>query len=134
MSLMNWDESMSVGVKKLDDQHKSLINLLNQAYEAIQRHDEHVLTELIEKMRSYANMHFATEEAYMKRYGFPALEHHKFQHAKFNSEVDSFKKKQFEKTNLSKIFVFLSHWLATHIMDEDMQYASYMPTEETTGD
>ena len=93
-----------------------------------------MMTELIDKMRSYANMHFIFEEALMKEHGFPEIEHHKFKHAKFNNEVDTFKKKQFEKTNLSQIFVFLSRWLTTHIMNEDMQYTPYMPKEETTED
>jgi len=129
---MKWDKTMSVGVRKLDEQHKSLIALINEAYEAIQKHDEHVITGLIDKMRKYANMHFTTEEGYMKKHGFPEIENHKFKHAKFNSAVDEFKKKQFEKTNLSQIFVFLSRWLTTHIMDEDMQYAPYMPKDEST--
>jgi len=128
---MNWDETMSVGFKKLDDQHKILIDLINDAYAAIQKHDEHKMTELINQMREYANMHFAFEEKLISQYGFPGIENHKFKHAKFNSEVDEFKKKQFEKTNLSQIFVFLSRWLTTHIMDEDKQYASYLPKEES---
>ena len=131
MPLMNWDETMSVGVKKLDDQHKILIGLINDAYEAIQKHDEHHMTKLIEQMRAYANEHFATEEGLMRKHGYPGIENHIFKHAKFNSEVDEFKKKQFEKTNLSQIFVFLSRWLTTHIMDEDRQYVSYMPKEES---
>ncbi|MBI9081928.1 MAG: hemerythrin family protein [Pseudodesulfovibrio sp.] len=127
MPLINWDETMSVKVHELDEQHKTLIALINEAYEAIQKHDERVMTELINKMRAYANMHFATEEGYMKKFGFPEIENHKFKHVKFNNEVDDFKKKQFEKTNLSQIFVFLSQWLITHIMDEDMQYVPYVP-------
>ena len=121
---------MSVSVKELDDQHKSLIALINQSHEAIQKHDERLIFELIGKMRKYANMHFSTEETYMKQYGFPDIEQHKLKHVRFNTEVDQFQKKQFEKTNLSQIFVFLSRWLTDHIMNEDMQYVPYMPKEE----
>jgi len=132
MPLINWDESMTVGVKELDDQHKILIGLINDAYSSIQKHDEHKMTELIDQMRAYANKHFATEEGLLKKHGFPDIENHKFKHAKFNNEVEEFKKKQFEKTNLSQIFVFLSRWLTTHIMEEDKKYVTYMPTEEST--
>lgn len=130
MALINWDESMSVSVNEIDDQHKELISLINHAYEAIQKHDEHMMTELIDDMRAYANMHFSFEEKLMKAHNYPELEHHKFKHAKFKQEVDSFKKNQFQKTNLSQIFVFLSRWLTTHIMDEDMKYVSYIPKEK----
>lgn len=130
MALMQWDETMSVGVEKMDAQHRGLINLINEAYEVMQRHDEHRMSELIDKMRGYANMHFSEEEALMREHGYPEFEAHKFQHAKFNNEVAEFKRKQFEKTNLSQIFVFLSRWLTTHIMDEDRKYTPFMPEEE----
>ncbi|QJB54947.1 bacteriohemerythrin [Pseudodesulfovibrio sp. zrk46] len=132
MTLMEWDESMAVGVEELDEQHRILIDLLNAAYEAVQRHDEHRMGELLDKMQDYAITHFATEEKMMAECGVPDLQAHKFQHAKFNNEVLEFKKKQFEKTNLSQIFVFLSRWLTSHIMDQDKKYIPYMPKPETS--
>lgn len=130
MALMEWDNTMSVGVEELDAQHRKLIDLINEAYAAIQTHDEHAMTDLINKMREYANVHFAYEEECMKKYKYPDFEGHKFHHAKFNHDVREFQRKQFEKTNLSQIFVYLSRWLTTHIMEEDMKYASFMPKEE----
>lgn len=134
MALMQWDESMSVGVEELDMQHQKLIDLINEAYAGIQMHDEHIMTDLIVKMRDYANLHFSTEEGYLKKYNYPNFEEHKFHHVKFNTVVDGFQKKQFEKTNLSQIFLFLSRWLATHIMEEDKQYVPYMPKPEAAVD
>lgn len=130
MALMAWDKNMSVGVEVLDEQHRKLIEIINEAYAAIQKHDEPAMADLIDKMRDYALMHFATEEELLKKHGYPELEDHKFQHAKFNNDVDEFKKKLYEKTNLSQIFLFLSRWLTTHIMDEDRKYTSYMPKPE----
>jgi len=130
MPLMNWDEIMSVGVEELDDQHKRLIELINEAYEALQRHDEHRMVELIEKMRQYARTHFETEEAYMLRDGFPDLARHKGLHETFNRSVTQFKSQQFGGTNLSKIFVFLSRWLATHILEADKEYVPYLQAEK----
>lgn len=130
MALMEWDETMSVGVEELDAQHQQLIILINEAYEATQEHDDDVLTSLITKMQDYAKLHFATEEGYLKKYKFPDVEGHKFHHAKFNTDVATFKKKQFERTNLSQIFIYLSRWLTSHILDEDKQYVPYMPKPE----
>lgn len=127
MTLMSWDTSMSVGVEELDEQHKKLIDIINEAYTAIQKHDEPAMVDIIDKMREYALLHFATEEALMREQGFPDLQAHKYQHAKFNSDVNEFKKKQFERTNLSQIFVYLSRWLTNHIMEEDKKYMPYMP-------
>jgi len=126
MPLMNWDEIMSVGVEELDAQHRQLIGLINDAYEAMQKHDEHRMTELINSMSDYAKVHFATEEGYLSKNGFPHLEAHKVQHVQFNQAVAQFREKQFQETNLSKIFVFLSRWLATHILESDREYAPYL--------
>jgi len=131
MALMEWDKNMSVGVEVLDEQHRKLIDLINEAYVAIQKHDEPAMADLIDRMRDYALKHFATEERLLKEHGYPELAAHKFQHAKFNSDVDEFKKKLFEKTNLSQIFVFLSRWLTMHIMEEDRKYTPYMPKPQS---
>jgi len=130
MDLMQWNEAMSVGVDELDAQHQQLIRLINEAYEAMQLHDEHRMVGLLDKMGDYAVTHFSTEEEYLKKYGVPEIESHKFQHIKFNETVKDFREKLDSRTNLSKIFVFLSRWLASHIMETDMQYLPYMPKKE----
>ena len=130
MALMEWDKTMSVGVEKLDAQHKKLIDLINEAYAAIQTHDAHAMTDLINKMREYANEHFVYEEECLKEHAYPAFQEHKFLHAKFNNDVDEFQRQLFEKTNLSQIFVYLSRWLTTHIMEEDKKYVPYMPKSD----
>lgn len=132
MTLITWDKTMSVGVDELDEQHKKLITLINEAYAAIQQNDQRIMTQLLDKMRQYAKLHFATEEAYMTKYDFPNLQKHKVLHAKFNMDVDDFQKKQFEKTNFSQIFTYLSRWLIGHIMDEDKQYAPYLSKGDST--
>lgn len=130
MPLMQWDETMSVGVRELDDQHKTLITLINEAYEAIQRHDENKLASLIEKMHHYSEVHFSVEEWYMKEHGFPDVEKHCETHRQFRNDTNEFRKRLFEKTNLSQVFIYLSRWLTTHIMEDDRKYMPYMPKEK----
>jgi len=134
---MQWDESMSVHVDALDVQHQQLISLINEAYDALQRHDEHHMTTLISKMTDYAHMHFAVEENLLKKHGYQDLEGHRFQHSQFIQDVTNFRKSQFDRTNLSQIFVYLSRWLKAHILEEDRKYIPYMPqpkTESEIGD
>ncbi|MBC18120.1 Hemerythrin-like metal-binding protein [Pseudodesulfovibrio profundus] len=126
MGLIDWDETMSVGVEEIDIQHRQLILLVNESYEALQRHDEDKIPALLEKMKEYAAVHFETEESYMKRNNYPGLEAHKLKHVRFKKDVEEFQQKKYEKTNLSKLFVYLSRWLTRHIMDEDKRYTVYM--------
>ncbi|BDQ36708.1 hemerythrin [Pseudodesulfovibrio nedwellii] len=129
MPLMQWDETMSVDVNELDTQHQELIALMNESYEAIQRHDEPALYLLIGKMRTYAAMHFETEEKYMRENNFPDLENHQKLHKKFNEDVNEFQRNLFNKTNFSQIFVFLSRWLTNHIMEQDKKYLAYIKND-----
>lgn len=130
MALIQWDDSMSVGMEELDEQHRQLIDLINEAYTAVQRHDEHKMDALIAKMGDYARLHFSTEETYLEQSGFPHLEAHQIQHHKFIVDVDEFRRHRFQKTNLSQIFVYLSRWLTTHIMEEDRKFSVYLTNEQ----
>ena len=134
MPLMQWDETMSVGVAELDSQHQTLVDLINEAYEALRKHDEHLLAGLLDQMREYAVMHFHFEEKRMEKAGYPDLEEHRTLHDAFNDKVDSFQQQLYAKTNLSQIFVFLSRWLTNHIMTEDKKYSTYLPHEEPGGE
>lgn len=133
MELIQWDETMSVGVEELDEQHRQLIRLINEAYAAVQRHDERRLDILLAQMDDYARLHFATEEDYMVRCDYPDLADHRERHDTFSADVADFRKNRFERTNLSQIFVYLSRWLTTHILSEDKKYSGFL-TNECQGD
>lgn len=133
MPLMQWDETMSVGDADLDSQHQALVDLINDAYEAIQKHDEHQMAALLDQMREYATLHFHFEEELMEDAGFPDLEKHRALHDAFNDKVDTFQQDLFDKTNYSQVFVFLSRWLTTHIMKEDMNYTTYLEKKKPDG-
>ncbi len=126
MTLMEWDPTMSVGFEEIDKQHRKLIDIINEAHAALQNQDDEALITLVDKMKGYAQEHFSFEEKIMQQYGFPDIEAHKFQHARYNSDVAEFQKKQFEKTNLPQILVYLSQWLMKHIMEEDKKLMPYI--------
>lgn len=134
MALMQWNETMSVGVPELDNQHQTLIGLVNETFEAIQKHDEHLMATLLGRMREYAVMHFRFEEECMEKHGYPGLDGHRELHDTFNGKVDSFQQQLYVTANFSQVFVFLSRWLTNHIMKEDMKYTEYMLQEEEQGE
>ena len=134
MTLMQWDETMSVGVPELDSQHQTLIKLINETYADIQKHDEHRMATLLDQMREYAVMHFQFEEECMEKHGYPALDSHRELHDAFNDKVDSFQQQLYSKTNFTQVFAFLSRWLTDHIMKEDRKYTAYIPQEKPEGE
>ncbi|OIQ51959.1 Bacteriohemerythrin [Pseudodesulfovibrio hydrargyri] len=133
MPLIQWDEAMSVGMDELDAQHRELIDLINEAFDAIQRHDEPRMISLVDKMRDYSVVHFQAEEAVLRSLGYPGIDAHADQHRSYADKVDEFRRDMLVKTNLSQIFIFLSRWLTNHIMHEDRKFIPWLPETDDEG-
>ncbi len=128
MEKIIWKESFSVGVRKIDEQHKKLIKIINKL---IETNDTKVYSETIydtiTKMTKYADYHFQTEEQYMIEYDYPDYSAHKEQHRGFRKKtvafaVDTMKSKE---TLPIEILLYLQNWLINHIITSDMKYKSF---------
>ncbi|KOR27636.1 hemerythrin, partial [Achromatium sp. WMS1] len=76
-----WSEEISVGVEEIDEQHKVLLNLINELNDAMQARRSHdVITSIINKLSEYTRIHFAVEESLMRILNYPDYESHKAQH------------------------------------------------------
>ena len=89
MAFLNWSETLSVKINSIDEQHKKLIELVNDFYDNIyNRPNKENISKLIGGMKKYSVMHFSTEEDYMKKFEFPSYVTHKKEHDKFIARVD----------------------------------------------
>ena len=77
-------KDMEFGVAKIDEQHRELINKIN---ELIEMSGEMFSTEEIKKtlatLSDYVTKHFADEEELQIKCGYPKYELHKIQHKDF---------------------------------------------------
>ena len=128
MSLIQWDESFSVNVVEIDLQHKRLVEMLNELYEAMTvGKGKDILGEVIDGLINYAVIHFQTEEKYFAQFGYPQTESHKKEHSDFAKQVTEFKDNfAANKVNLSvDVMKFLSNWLRDHIKGSDKLYGPF---------
>ena len=128
MSLFNWSDSYSVKVAELDNQHKELINILNELYDAMSaRKGNEVLGSVITKLSNYTRLHFATEEKYMEKYSYPGYAEQKKEHDLFLVKVQEFQKGfQAGELMLSmEVSTFLKNWLINHISGVDKKYGPF---------
>jgi hemerythrin len=125
MALIQWNEALSVGVTELDLQHKRLFAMINDLNDAMmQGKGKEVLSRVIVGLLDYTRTHFATEERYFERFGYPRADTHKKEHAYFTGKVAEFKD-DFEQGKLGvsvKVMQFLSDWLQHHIKVADKDY------------
>jgi len=131
MGFMDWNEKLATGVKECDDQHKKLVSLVNDLYDAMkQGKGKEVLDKMLDELVKYAGYHFTTEETLMTKYGYPAseLSAHKREHEAFKSKIKEFldKKAKGEVTLTVEVMTFLKDWLVKHIMGTDKKYGPFL--------
>ena len=68
MALVTWDQSYSVSVKKLDEQHQKLFSLLNTLHEAMrQGKGQAVVEDTLGELALYIVTHFRAEEELLRK-------------------------------------------------------------------
>ena len=64
MSLIKWEEKYSVGVESMDNQHKKLVQMINDIFDELRGGATHEsLLKIIEGLVEYTQVHFKAEEA-----------------------------------------------------------------------
>ena len=128
MALIQWDESLSVNVAEIDEQHKVLIDMINGLNESMrQGKSKDILGKTLNGLVNYAVIHFSTEEKYFDRFGYAKSYVHKKKHTDFTKKVAEFKT-GFDSGQLMlsiDVMNFLSDWLQNHIKGTDKEYSSF---------
>ncbi|MBL0312648.1 MAG: hemerythrin family protein [Holophagaceae bacterium] len=124
-----WSPELSIGIKEIDLQHKSLIQAVNALYDAFQSEEgERDLSWIIHFLANYTVEHFATEEALMERIGYPRFNEHLRLHEELLQQVGAFLAKFNAGTaGISEdLLEFLKQWLLVHIGSEDKTLAKHV--------
>jgi hemerythrin len=122
---IKWDNKYSVGNLLLDNQHKTLIKLINELHYAMQNgKGKQALNGILTEVVSYTIDHFTNEEQLMTKYSFPELGQHRLEHKKLAQKAIEL---QTNYSNASApltidVLQFLKEWLTNHIEKSDMKY------------
>ena len=129
--LVPWTAAMSVGDLRIDDQHRILIDTINQLASAESLNNHHVVSMIIDELLSYAAFHFDFEEKLMASVNYPDFEGHQKMHKRFVIWVEDFRDDfvTYGKPALGQpVLEFLKNWLTHHIMEEDQGYSPFIRT------
>jgi len=125
---IEWNETMSVGIQEIDEQHKLLVDLINQLHEAVVKStDEVILNDILTELAQYTIVHFTVEESLMRIFDYPRYEEHKKQHESLKDQVFELqvKIKTGESSIGMEILGFLRNWLTHHILKDDKLYTPF---------
>jgi len=126
MAHIIWDSSYSVNVKEIDKQHKQLIKIYNDLFEAMtQGKGNTILSNIINDLVNYTVYHFETEEKYFDEFKYIGRARHKQEHKDFVNKISDFKTK-FDNGQVGislDIMNFLNKWIKNHIKVSDKKYS-----------
>lgn len=126
-----WNVSLATGVEVIDEQHKILINMINDANERLdEKSGRDILEQVILDLMSYALYHFDTEEELMVENQYPAAdkESHFEQHRVFSNTVSNLQQdiRQGKLITREELLSFLNNWLINHILHTDQQLGKFL--------
>ena len=130
--LVTWSNAFSVGVKVIDDQHKGLLDLVNDMFNHVvgdKQAEEDYFKQVIQKAVEYVKVHFSTEEKIMTHTNFPGYVEHKKAHDAFVltvvEKIRDFESGKNTEFTLLEFTQFLKEWILTHIAIMDKGYFTY---------
>jgi hemerythrin len=131
-----WSDEYSVEFGPLDEQHKKLVDITNELLKICKEGSKVSRMDFMlsfSKAGDYARTHFSSEEEYMQKAGYPALDVHKKEHENFLAEVkNAFNEFKESDSAPSGLAIFLKKWLLNHIAVKDKQYVPYLAKGQLT--
>jgi hemerythrin len=131
MKEVAWTDDLSVGIELIDEQHRMLIQHLNDLTRALDAHEGPTkIAATLNFLIEYADFHFSTEEKHMAANHYPGLTEQQHEHEAFKKvlndlEVD-FKEEGATPDLANAIDVLLINWLIKHIQGVDMKFGTFL--------
>lgn len=129
-TFLQWKLGYSVGNSTLDEQHKRLLQLCKQAVSCMadetpegtrQFHD------ILNELATYVDTHFRTEEALLRKCGYPLVDQHAEEHFEYQKKLTDFLwSATLGEINKAELYRYLSFWWSDHILGSDKRYSTYL--------
>lgn len=123
MVFMQWSSDLDTGIKVIDDQHKRIVQYINELDHANKTGDINEVKEVLEGLLDYTITHFEFEEELQKKAEYPFLKAHQRVHEIFIRKLSSLRERFEHGDNITgELLSMLKVWLASHIKGDDNDY------------
>lgn len=126
---IQWQAQLSVGNDSIDNDHKNLIDLINEVQRALEGKDTNHLANLLRELIHYANIHFESEEKIARAVGFPDCDHMHHAHedlAQSLLECQDNLANHWSEALAKDVAALLRTWLVDHVIKEDLRMKPYL--------
>ncbi|KNZ40949.1 bacteriohemerythrin [Acetobacterium bakii] len=130
---ITWTPDLSVGVEKIDLQHKMLFEKADQLFSAGKNgKSKDFIAQMLDFLGDYTKQHFHDEETYMASINYPELPAQRKAHNDFMAEVAKLKK-DYKESGGNILLIINSNqmvieWLTKHISLMDKKIGVYAKT------
>ena len=127
MAYFAWADDMVIDHGPIDEDHRHLVDLVNQLHTATSEgRGIEIVETILNTLIDYTKGHLQREEAFMSSLHYPKLEQHKVYHDKFTVQIDGLKEK-FDAGSITvaaQLSTVLRDWFSIHIRrnDKDIKY------------
>lgn len=127
-NFLEWSDAYSVGIQKLDDDHRELLDLVSRAMECIIARDPPKrVARRIDDIVSRTRRHFAEEEWLMERTSYPNLGPHRYEHQALLEQIAKALADHARETiSAVDLCTALGRWLLDHIAQSDKPLAEHL--------
>ncbi len=118
-----WDNSFSIGISVIDDQHRGFFEKANALAAAIERMDQEALGNTIQYLTGFVINHFAAEELFMIRTRYPGFKEHRDKHSRIVKHVfdlyDRLWTRPATREEANELLDSIDWWIRRHIGEVD---------------
>lgn len=129
VTLAAWKDEYRLGDAEIDQQHQELFEIAERLCEHAEDAPSVDLIEELARLMTYACTHLYTEEAFMKRIGYPGLEGHRQAHAALQRQMMELADRvQAQGTAACGAAAanLVRTWVHDHVLNEDMRIKRYL--------
>jgi len=128
MNKITWKDEYSIGHEEIDDQHKKIVELINELDES---DSPEITTSIISKVNGYVRHHLDYEEQLLQSLGYPEFEQHKELHIHYSKEISNLTVQATFLDNFApaELLEFLKQWWDNHILIEDRKYKAFIQSK-----
>ncbi len=134
MAHLTWSNDLDTGITVIDNQHKRIVEYINQLNHAIESSDRDEIAEVLEELVDYTLSHFAFEEELMQKAEYPFTNAHRKVHKLFVKRVADFQQRFELGEDIGRqLHTVLKTWLLNHIRHDDADYADVVKRDMNEG-
>ena len=120
-----WTSDLNTGIDVIDEQHKSIVDYINELERATQLRDRAAIGHVLDELVDYTLSHFAFEESLQEEAGYKFSKPHKAVHDVLAKRVAAYQARHNAGEDIAdQLHVMLCTWLVHHIKRDDMAYVS----------